>query len=128
MDQVLVMTVNPGFGHQHFLRTTLGKIGRVRQMIEQVKPDCDLEVDGGIDEETAPLAVAAGASVLVAGTSVFGDCQGVAAAMKRLKAAANSAVNKTKEIGGVDYEKEDNHATWDDWTGPDGRQHGAPAH
>ncbi len=97
VDQVLVMTVNPGFGHQHFLRTRLGKIGRVRQMIEQVKPDCDLEVDGGIDEETAPLAVAAGANVLVAGTSVFGDLQGVAAAMKRLKAASNSAVNKADE-------------------------------
>ena len=74
-------------------------------MIEQVKPDCDLEVDGGIDEETAPLAVAAGANVLVAGTSVFGDCQGVAAAMKRLKTAANSAVNKTQRIGEVDYEE-----------------------
>ncbi len=97
VDQVLVMTVNPGFGHQRFLRTSLGKIGRVRLMIEQVKPDCDLEVDGGIDEETAPLAVAAGANVLVAGTSVFGDLQGVAAAMKRLKAASNSAVNKGNE-------------------------------
>ncbi len=96
-DQVLVMTVNPGFGHQHFLRSTLAKIGRVRRMIEQIKPECDLEVDGGIDEETAPLAVAAGANVLVAGTSVFGNRQGVAAAMKRLQAAANSAVNKTKE-------------------------------
>ena len=79
-DQVLVMTVNPGFGHQHFLRSTLGKIRRVRQMIEQIKLDCDLEVDGGIDPETAPLAVSAGANVLVAGTSVFGDSQGVAAA------------------------------------------------
>ena len=97
VDQVLVMTVNPGFGHQHFLHTTLRKIGRVRQMIEHRKPDCKLEVDGGIDDETAPIAVAAGASVLVAGTSVFGDRQGVAAAMKRLQAAANSAANKTKE-------------------------------
>ncbi len=50
-----------------------------------------------IDEETAPLSVAAGASILVAGTSVFGDRQGVAAAMKRLQAAANSAVNKAKK-------------------------------
>ena len=63
-DQVLVMTVNPGFGHQHFLHSTLAKIRRVRQMIEQVKPDCDLEVDGGIDEETAPLAVVAGAKAV----------------------------------------------------------------
>src|ERR671923_1663163 len=50
VDQVLVMTVNPGFGHQHFLRTTLPKIRRVRDMIERIKPECSLEVDGGIDE------------------------------------------------------------------------------
>jgi ribulose phosphate 3-epimerase family protein len=47
VDQVLVMTVNPGFGHQLFLHTTLLKIQRVRQMIDQIKPGCDLEVDGG---------------------------------------------------------------------------------
>lgn len=89
LAQVLVMTVNPGFGHQHFLRSTLGKIQRVRQMIEEMKSTCDLEVDGGIDEETAPLAVAAGANILVAGTSIFGDHQGVTAAMKRLQMAVN---------------------------------------
>ena len=93
-DQVLVMTVNPGFGHQHFLHSTLAKIRRVRQMIEQVKPGCDLEVDGGIDEETAHLVVAAGANVLVAGTSVFADGEGVTAAMKRLQTAANAAANE----------------------------------
>lgn len=96
VDQVLVMTVNPGFGHQHFLRSTLAKIRRVRQIIERIKPACGLEVDGGIDEETAPLAVAAGANVLVAGTSVFGHSQGVAAGMKRLETAANNAVNQTE--------------------------------
>ena len=96
-DQVLVMTVNPGFGHQHFLRSTLGKLGRVRQMIEQIKLDCDLEVDGGIDPETAPLTVAAGANVLVAGTSIFGDSRGVAAAMKGLQTAANTGVNQAEE-------------------------------
>ena len=72
VDQVLVMTVNPGFGHQRFLPSTLSKIGRVSQMIEQMNPECELEVDGGIDEATASMAVAAGANVLVAGTSVFG--------------------------------------------------------
>lgn len=92
VDQVLVMTVNPGFGHQHFLPSTLPKIGRVRRLIETIKPECGLEVDGGIDAETAPLAVAAGANVLVAGTSIFGDSQGVSGAMKRLHTAANSAV------------------------------------
>jgi ribulose-phosphate 3-epimerase len=59
VDLVLVMTVNPGFGHQHFLETTLPKIRRVREMIERVKAGCDLEVDGGIDATTAPLGVAA---------------------------------------------------------------------
>ena len=73
------MTVNPGFGQQHFLPTTLPKIRRVCQLIEQIKPGCEVEVDGGIDVETAPLAVAAGANVLVAGTAIFGDGEGVAA-------------------------------------------------
>ena len=85
--QVLVMTVNPGFGHQHFIHTTLPKIRRVRQMIEEIKPGCDLEVDGGIDAATAPLVAGAGANVLVAGSAIFGDSDGVAAAMNRLRAA-----------------------------------------
>jgi ribulose-phosphate 3-epimerase len=87
LDQVLVMTVNPGFGHQHFLHTTLPKITRAREMIERIKPGCGLEVDGGIDATSAPLAVAAGADVLVAGSAIFNDGEGVAAAMQRLRAA-----------------------------------------
>ena len=87
LDQVLVMTVNPGFGHQHFLSSTLPKIRRVSHMIEQVKPDCELGVDGGIDEATAPLVVAAGANVLVAGSSIFTTSQGVEAAIESLRAA-----------------------------------------
>src|ERR1700720_69361 len=91
VDQVLVMTVNPGFGHQHFIHTTLPKIRRVRQMIDEIRPSCDLEVDGGIDATTAPLVVDAGANVLVAGSAIFGDSGGVAAAMKRLRATANES-------------------------------------
>ena len=87
VEQVLIMTVNPGFGHQHFLPTTLPKIRRVRQLIEQIKPGCDLEVDGGIDANSAPLAVAAGANVLVAGTAIFGESDEVASAMDRLRAS-----------------------------------------
>ncbi|HEY4859456.1 MAG TPA: ribulose-phosphate 3-epimerase [Xanthobacteraceae bacterium] len=87
LDQVLVMTVNPGFGHQHFLNTTLPKIRRAREMIDQVKPGCSLEVDGGVDATTAPLAVAAGADVLVAGSAIFNDSESVTAAMQRLRAA-----------------------------------------
>jgi ribulose-phosphate 3-epimerase len=89
VEQVLVMTVNPGFGHQHFIPTTLQKIGRVRQMVEQIHSSCDVEVDGGIDAETAPLAVAAGANVLVAGTAIFGEREGVAASMERLRASVS---------------------------------------
>jgi len=87
VDLVLVMTVNPGFGGQHFLHSTLAKIGRVRQMIEKVNAQIELEVDGGVDAETAPHAVQAGANVLVAGSAIFGDSRGVAAAMNRLRAS-----------------------------------------
>jgi ribulose-phosphate 3-epimerase len=83
------MTVNPGFGHQRFIHTTLTKIRRVRQMIDEIKPDCDLEVDGGIDVTTAPLVVDVGANVLVAGSAIFGEREGVIVAMNRLRAAAN---------------------------------------
>jgi len=93
VDQVLVMTVNPGFGGQHFIATTVPKIRRVRQMIEQVKPSCDLEVDGGIDPKTAPLTVEAGANVLVAGSAIFGENDGVAAAMKRLRTAVEKVTS-----------------------------------
>jgi len=89
LDQVLVMTVNPGFGHQRFIQTKLPKIRRVRQMIDEIKRDCDLEVDGGIDVTTAPLVVDAGANVLVAGSAIFGEGEGVIAAINRLRAAAN---------------------------------------
>ena len=87
LDQVLVMTVNPGFGHQHFLSAMLPKITRAREMIDHIVPGCDLEVDGGVDAATAPLAVAAGADVLVAGSAIFNDGEGITAAMKRLRAA-----------------------------------------
>ena len=89
VDQVLVMTVDPGFGHQHFIHTTLPKIRRVRQMIDEINRDCDLEVDGGIDVTTAPLVVDAGANVLVAGSAIFGQREGVIAAMNPLRAATD---------------------------------------
>jgi len=66
VDLVLVMTVDPGFGHQHFLHSTLPKITRV---VKHANLRCELEVDGGVDEATAPLARAAGADVFVAGSS-----------------------------------------------------------
>jgi len=91
VDQILVMTVDPGFGGQHFLHTTLPKVKRVRQMIDAINPACDLELDGGIDHETASFGVAAGANVLVAGTAVFDDKQGVTAAMNKLRRCCEQA-------------------------------------
>lgn len=84
VDLVLVMTVNPGFGGQRFIAGTLPKIRQVRQMINRYQPACELEVDGGIDAETAPLVVEAGASVLVAGSAIFRAQEPIAAAMTRL--------------------------------------------
>jgi len=95
LDLVLVMTVNPGFGHQHFIHSTLAKIRRVREMVERINAGCEVEVDGGVDESTAPLAAAAGADVFVAGSSIFGNKAGVAAAVAGLRstiAQANGAV------------------------------------
>ncbi|GEQ97584.1 ribulose-phosphate 3-epimerase [Iodidimonas gelatinilytica] len=71
VDLVLVMTVNPGFGGQSFLESQLGKIEQLRKMIDATGRPIDLEVDGGITAETAPLARSAGATVLVAGTASF---------------------------------------------------------
>lgn len=71
VDLVLVMTVNPGFGGQKFIASMLPKIAEVAEMIDASGQHVFLEVDGGIDESTAPQAVEAGANVLVAGNSIF---------------------------------------------------------
>jgi ribulose-phosphate 3-epimerase len=87
LDQVLVMTVNPGFGGQEFLPAVVPKIRRVRALIDAAEHPIELEVDGGIAPETAKIVVDAGASVLVAGNAVFGK-QDRAAAIHALRAAA----------------------------------------
>ncbi|MCM8730414.1 ribulose-phosphate 3-epimerase [Hephaestia sp. GCM10023244] len=71
VDLVLVMSVNPGFGGQRFIDSQLRKIEAIRKMIDKTGKLIDLEVDGGIDRETAPRAISAGANVLVAGTATF---------------------------------------------------------
>lgn len=73
VDLILVMTVNPGFGGQKFIPSQLDKIKEIRQKINASGRDIDLEVDGGINEQTAPLAIAAGANVLVSGSYIFGS-------------------------------------------------------
>lgn len=72
LDLVLVMTVEPGFGGQSFMADQLPKITAIRKYIEEYCPTCRLEVDGGVNPETAKLCVSAGADVLVAGSSVYG--------------------------------------------------------
>ncbi len=80
---VNVMTVEPGFGGQKFIAQSPEKIRRVRAM----SADVEIEVDGGIDAKTAPLAVRAGATVLVAGNAVFGHKQGIAAGIRAIRTA-----------------------------------------
>ena len=84
-DLVLVMTVEPGFGGQSFMTDMLDKLRRVRAMLDAVNPACETEVDGGVNAQTAALCADAGASVLVAGSAVFGkpDRAAAIAALKQ---------------------------------------------
>jgi len=84
VDLVLLMTVNPGWGGQAFLHSVLPKMRRLRRLLDEQGLAAELEVDGGITVETAPLVVEAGARVLVAGSAVFQSADGVAAAMERI--------------------------------------------
>lgn len=79
VDLVLVMTVEPGFGGQSFMHDQLPKIAAVRKMLDESCPECELEVDGGVDAVTAKLVKEAGANVLVAGSAVFGKADRAAA-------------------------------------------------
>lgn len=90
LDLVLVMTVNPGFGGQAFIRGMIEKVRQVKAMT--ATRDIDIEVDGGISPDTAAAVVAAGANILVAGASLFrGGAQNYAANISALRAAAASA-------------------------------------
>ena len=95
LDMALVMTVEPGFGGQSFMADQLPKIRGLRALLDQMNPGCDLEVDGGIDPNTAPLVVDAGANVLVAGSAVFGRADR-SAAVEALRMA--SAVRPNYDV------------------------------
>jgi ribulose-phosphate 3-epimerase len=88
VDLVLVMSVNPGFGGQAFIPRALDKLARCRALIASRGLAVELEVDGGVGRENADLVVAAGATVLVAGSAVYGAPEGVAGAIAAIRAAA----------------------------------------
>lgn len=73
LDLVLIMTVEPGFGGQSFMHEQLDKIAEMKELINEMNPSCELEVDGGVDSKTAKLCKDAGANVLVAGSAIFGQ-------------------------------------------------------
>ncbi len=95
LDMVLLMTVNPGFGGQKFIPAVLPKIRQLKQLLQAQNPACLIEVDGGITVETAPVAVQAGAEVLVAGAAVFGQTD-PGAAFQALRHAANFEVRSKR--------------------------------
>ena len=71
IDMVLLMTVNPGFGGQKFISSVLPKIAEVKKLADQYNPNLEIEIDGGVNEETAKLCIEQGANVLVAGSAVY---------------------------------------------------------
>ena len=71
VDLILVMTVEPGFGGQSFMADQMPKVAAIRKLIDEKNPACELEVDGGVDPNTAPLCIHSGANVLVAGSAVY---------------------------------------------------------
>jgi len=102
VDLILIMTVNPGFGGQKFISEVVPKISAVREMFDQAgKPDVHISVDGGINPETAKIVTAAGANVLVAGSSIYGakDIRQAIADLRnsevpRTKASVGKAINR----------------------------------
>lgn len=86
LDQALVMTVNPGFGGQAFIESMLGKVSRVRALIDKRGLSTDLQVDGGVSASTAASVVQAGANVLVAGSAVYNDRMSVAEGIATIRA------------------------------------------
>jgi ribulose-phosphate 3-epimerase len=97
-DLLLIMSVNPGFGGQHFIASVLDKIARARQLIDRSRSHALLEVDGGVKVENAGEIIRAGADILVAGSAIFGsaDYGATIAAMRQAGAAARKAPGKAR--------------------------------
>ena len=87
LDQVLIMSVNPGFGGQRFIGSSTRKVRRLQRLLQEREARAAIEIDGGIDPTTAPAVVAAGASLLVAGSAIFGAPGGPGEGVRRLRAS-----------------------------------------
>ena len=95
LDLVLLMSVNPGFGGQRFISGVVRKLRDLARMIEEQMASCEIEVDGGINVQTAPLVVEAGAQVLVAGSAIFNKAAPVAQNLEALRRAIQPAASKS---------------------------------
>jgi ribulose-phosphate 3-epimerase len=107
-DQVLIMSVNPGFGGQAFLPFVVPKITRLKRLIEELGKDVVIEVDGGIAHDTAPVVVEAGAGALVAGNAIFGACKHLRATLathEQRVAAYRAAIARLRPTGGSPVHK-----------------------
>lgn len=98
VDMVLVMTVNPGFGGQRFIETSTSKIGRMRALLDEFNPTCDLQVDGGIGAHNIREVIQRGANVIVAGSAIYNDEATVAENLAALRAgyAKREAQSKSR--------------------------------
>jgi len=94
LDLVLLMSVNPGFGGQQFIESTVGKIARLRHRLDELRLAAELEVDGGINAEIAPRVAEAGARVLVAGAAVFNKKENVSQALGRIRESLSRLENR----------------------------------
>src|SRR5262245_54043117 len=93
IDLILIMSVNPGFGGQKFIQTSVNKVHRLRRMLNEREARAELEIDGGIDPETAPAVVAAGATMLVAGSAVFHAPGGPGDGVRRLRESVETGLS-----------------------------------
>ena len=91
LDLILLMSVNPGFGGQRFIEASVDKVRRLRRLLDERGTHAELEIDGGIDPQTAPRVVAAGATLLVAGSAVFRAPGGAAEGVRQLRASVRNA-------------------------------------
>jgi ribulose-phosphate 3-epimerase len=90
LDLALCMTVFPGFGGQAYIPDSTARVQQLRALVNRHNPACEIEVDGGIDKHTIPLAASAGATVFVAGTAIFGAKEGAIAALQELARLAQA--------------------------------------